>query len=230
MTNTGCVEIYDASTYATKWAAADDDDDDNSHSGSKDESDAILGPLYLLQSSKLCNYRSSTCPDPYGKLKSYTLALEAATGMLSASFVEEEAILKKSEAMTTAGIVLLLLATCLVGYEVFQEFSGMPKSVRRSKGGLRKRVGKLVSRKGSKKRAPREEDGLAMPTISVTQKRSMGAGSIASVGSFGDQSLGGQSLSNVSVGSKKATWFPISLPDVSDKKPKGKKTGKTDVA
>jgi hypothetical protein len=210
MKNTGCVEIYDSSTYTALWASDDDqeEEEEQSHS-SDDEGDAINGPLYLLQSSKACSYRDSSCPDPYGKLKKYTFALERATGSLNAAFAEEEEIMRKSEAMTTAGIVLLLVATCLVAYEVFQEFSGVRKSPRRSgKGGLRQRVRKLVSKKGSKKgsknKAPEEDAVSPMPTISVTKKHPKDAASIASVGSLG----------GVSVGSKKATWYPISLPDV----------------
>lgn len=214
MKNTDCVEIYNAKTYSTEWAAVEDDDDgdeEDEHHSSNDESDALLGPLYLLQSSKTCSFRDSYCPDPYGKLKKYTMALERATGSLNAAYAEEEEVMRKAEAMTTAGIVLLLAATCLVGYEVFQEFSGVKPPRRSGKGGIRKRARRLLSKRGSKKKAPKEENVLPMPTIDVTGQRSRDAGSIASVGSFGGQSVLSAG-SKVSVGSKKATWYPISLP------------------
>lgn len=216
MKNTGCVEIYDSSTYEYLWANDDqDEDEEEEHHSRDDDRDTIKGPLYLLQSSKTCSYRDSSCPDPYGKLKKYTLALEKATGSLNAAFAEEEEIMRKSEAMTTAGIVLLLVATCLVGYEVFQEFSGVRRKSprRKGKGRLRKRVRQLVSKKGSKKNAG-EEHVSPMPTIEVTRRRSMDTTSVASVGSFG----------GVSVGSKKATWYPISLPDPPTTESKSKRT------
>jgi hypothetical protein len=87
-----CVPVYRAAaddTAATYnyGGAEDDESDEDGDSGSGDGMDDD-NPLYLLATSKSCHVyggdgSGSSCPDPYGKLRSYDVKLSRATGLVA---------------------------------------------------------------------------------------------------------------------------------------------------
>jgi hypothetical protein len=102
-----CVELFDAANgYAYYFGNNNNNNDHNNNNNN-------YSPLALLQSSISCSTHDVSCPDPYGKLQTYTTALELATGSVDFSKQNHQRARQKSAIFFSVGMALMTLATIL---------------------------------------------------------------------------------------------------------------------
>ena len=148
--NSGCVAVYDSQV---DYSSNNEEDRNN-----EDQADEIPVET-LLQTSKTCNYRDDSCPDPHGKLASMTRALERATSSVDFTSVDHRRSRILSGILLTIGVISFAAAVLIA----MKESCKPPSKNRRKK--KKKRSSKNKSQKQE------EEPEVTKPSVETTPKK-----------------------------------------------------------
>lgn len=152
--STGCVAIYDRSV--------DDYSQQQQQQNDNNENDQQVLPVEtLLQSSRTCDYRRSSCPDPHGKLARQSRALERATGSIDYFEQDHQRLRIVAWTFMALGLACLLGAAILVILE-------LPRLLKN------KKRNKKNKKKSLKKDNKPEEPTFTKPSVETTPKTRAG--------------------------------------------------------
>lgn len=155
-----CVEIYNADSYGQN--------NGDEHNENDDEYD---GAVALLEYSQSCSLRdpSGACPDPHGKLRTYSRTLERATKGLDPTLRRRRMRHTFSVFLIFLSVIMVTLSGRILVRRCLRNYPSLRKRLGRSKFG---RVMKPRRRKRKKKSTKEAEgDGLHKSTPTPSQQR-----------------------------------------------------------